>query len=113
MKKIKKINSAIENTRLLREKFLSDPYRPGYHFVVPEDIGMPGDPNGAFFSNGRYHLMYLYACRSDSFRWGHISSIDLIHWRSHPDSVLPDWRSGSGRAGWSGRWVPSLFPAVA
>ena len=90
MKKIKKIETAVEHTRLLREKFLSDPYRPGYHFVLPEDIGMPGDPNGAFFANGRYHLMYLYACRSDSFRWGHISSIDLIHWRSHPDSVLPD-----------------------
>ncbi len=34
--------------------------------------------------------MYLYACRSDSFRWGHISSTDLIHWRSHPDAVIPD-----------------------
>ena len=21
---------------------------------------MPFDPNGAFFKNGRYHLMYLY-----------------------------------------------------
>jgi beta-fructofuranosidase len=90
MKKIKKIDTAVEHTRLLREKFLSDPYRPGFHFVVPEDIGKPGDPNGAFFANGRYHLMYLYACRSDSFRWGHISSIDLIHWRSHPDAVVPD-----------------------
>jgi beta-fructofuranosidase len=90
MKKIKRIENAVEHSRLLREKFLNDPYRPGYHFVVPEDIGMPGDPNGAFFANGRYHLMYLYACRSDNFRWGHISSIDLIHWRSHPDAVLPD-----------------------
>ena len=41
MKKIKKIETAVEHTRLLREKFLSDPYRPGYHFAVPEDIGMP------------------------------------------------------------------------
>ena len=48
MKKIKNMSSAIEYARLLREKFLADPTRPGYHFAVPEDIGMPGDPNGAF-----------------------------------------------------------------
>lgn len=90
MKKIENIQEAIENSRLFREKMLSDPYRPRYHFAIPEDIGMPGDPNGAFYANGRYHLMYLYDCRSDRFRWGHISSIDLLHWRSHPDALMPD-----------------------
>lgn len=94
MKKIKNMSSAIEYARLLREKFLADPTRPGYHFAVPEDIGMPGDPNGAFFAGGRYHLMFLYDCRSDSFRWGHISSIDLVHWRARPDAVVPDKLDG-------------------
>ena len=70
--KLDDMKTAIEHKRLIREKLLSDPYRPGWHFTVPEDIGMPGDPNGAFYANGRYHLMYLYNCRSDGFRWGHI-----------------------------------------
>jgi len=41
-------DEAVRSARLLRERFLADPYRPGYHFCVPEDMGMPGDPNGAF-----------------------------------------------------------------
>ena len=54
------LEERIVAARALREKLLQDPYRPGYHFCVPEDIGRPGDPNGAFYANGRYHLMYLY-----------------------------------------------------
>ena len=44
----------LQSARLLRERFLDDPYRPGYHFCVPEDMGRPGDPNGCFYANGRY-----------------------------------------------------------
>lgn len=79
----------VQSARLLRERFLADPYRPGYHFCVPEDMGMPGDPNGAFFANGRYHLMYLYNRTGVGFCWGHISSSDLLHWRHHPDAIGP------------------------
>lgn len=46
----------IKSTREFRERLLLDPYRPAYHFCVPEDIAMPGDPNGAFYYNGRYHF---------------------------------------------------------
>ena len=94
MKKIGNLPRAIEHARLLREKYLADDTRPGWHFAVPGDYGLPGDPNGAFFADGRYHLMYLYDCRSDSFRWGHISSADLLHWRAHPDAVVPDRLDG-------------------
>jgi len=94
MTTIDDMKTAIEHTRLLREKLLSDPHRPVYHFAIAEDIGIPGDPNGAFYANGRYHLMYLYACRSDGFRWGHLSSHDLVHWRSHPDAIGPDELDG-------------------
>ena len=86
----------IQAARELREHLLRDRYRPGYHFATPEDIGRPGDPNGAFYANGRYHLMYLYdrsgitAWRGKGFAWGHISSADLVHWRHHPDALLPD-----------------------
>ena len=83
-------DEAVRSARLLREKFLADPHRPGYHFSVPEDMGMPGDPNGAFYQDGRYHLMYLYNRIGKGFTWGHISSKDLLHWRNHPDSIGPD-----------------------
>jgi len=81
--------SVVQSTRLLREKLLDDPYRPGYHFCVPEDNGRPGDSNGCFYANGRYHLMYLYNRNSVGFCWGHLSSKDLVHWRHHPDSIGP------------------------
>lgn len=75
-------------SRYYREKLLADPYRPGYHIAIPDGNGTPGDPNGAFFADGRYHLMYLYANESTGgFHWGHISSIDLLHWRHHPDAL--------------------------
>jgi len=74
---------------LLRERFLADPYRPTYHFCAPEGMALPGDPNGAFYHNGRYHLMYLYDRSGSGFCWGHISSQDLLHWRHHPDALAP------------------------
>jgi len=81
--------SIIQSTRVFREQLLKDPYRPSYHFCVPEDNGRPGDPNGAFYYNGRYHLMYLYNREGSGFAWGHISSKDLLHWRHHPDAIGP------------------------
>lgn len=75
-------------SREYRELLLADPYRPTYHFAVPDDLGFPGDPNGAFYADGVYHLMYLYKnSRDDQFCWGHISSVDLLHWRHHPDAL--------------------------
>jgi beta-fructofuranosidase len=82
-------DAVVRSTRLLREKLLADPWRPGYHFCVPEDMGLPGDPNGAFYHDGRYHLMYLYDRSGSGFCWGHISSNDLVHWRHHPDAIGP------------------------
>jgi beta-fructofuranosidase len=81
--------SVVQSTRMFREKLLDDPYRPRYHFCVPEDNGMPGDANGCFYANGRYHLMYLYNRNGVGFCWGHISSQDLVHWRHHPDAIGP------------------------
>ncbi len=82
-------DAVVQSTRQLRERFLADPWRPRYHFCMPEDMGEPGDPNGAFYQNGRYHLMYLYNRSGSGFCWGHISSSDLVHWRHHPDSIGP------------------------
>lgn len=75
-------------TRKYREKLLGDAYRPAYHFAICDDLGFPGDPNGAFWANGVYHLMYLYKnSETDGYHWGHISSADLLHWRHHPDAL--------------------------
>jgi beta-fructofuranosidase len=74
--------------RNLRLHLLKDPYRPTYHFVVPEDFARPADPNGAIFWNGRYHLGYIYQDQGVHY-WGHVSSLDLIHWRHHQPWLLP------------------------
>jgi beta-fructofuranosidase len=78
----------IESARRLRDHLLADPYRPEYHFVIPEDYAMPFDPNGAIFWQGRYHVFYIYQERGVHF-FGHVSSIDLVHWRHHPPAVYP------------------------
>lgn len=79
----------VQSIRSFRERLLSDPYRPAYHFSVPEDRALPGDPSGAFYYNGQYHLMYLYDREGSGFSWGHVSSSDLLHWRHHPDALVP------------------------
>lgn len=76
------------HARLLREHYLQDPHRPGYHFVVPEGVHAPVDPNAALFWNGRYHLCYIYQHEGLHY-WGHISSVDLVHWRHHPPALSP------------------------
>ena len=81
----------IISTREYREKMLKDPYRPTFHFAVPDDNGVPGDSNGAFYADGVYHLMYIYQnSKSGAYHWGHISSVDLLHWRHHPDALVSD-----------------------
>ena len=82
-------------TRRYRERLLADPYRPAYHFAIPDDLGIPGDSNGAFYADGIYHLMYLYKnSDTEGFHWGHISSRDLLHWRHHPDTLTVHNRDG-------------------
>ena len=87
-----------ESARSLRETVLKDPARPGYHFVVPEGIAMPFDPNGAIYWQGRYHLFYIFqdtrlATKAD--HWGHVSSTDLFHWIHHPTGLLDGMYSGN------------------
>lgn len=82
------MNEMIAAARSYREAVMSDPYRPAYHFVIPEGRGFPGDPNGAFYADGVYHLMYLYRnVETEGYHWGHVSSVDLLHWRHHPDAL--------------------------
>jgi len=88
------LGQAINNSRDFREHLLKDPYRPGYHFVIPEGRGMPFDPNGAIFWKGRYHLFYIFQDKR-GHNWGHVSSTDLFHWRHHPTRLLSNMFSGN------------------
>ncbi|MFA6108788.1 MAG: glycoside hydrolase family 32 protein [Candidatus Latescibacterota bacterium] len=74
--------------RQMRHKLLQDPYRPAYHFVAPEGHAMPFDPNGNVFWRGRHHMGYIYQERGVHL-WGHVSSLDLLHWRHHTPYLLP------------------------
>ena len=89
---------AAENARRLRENILNDPARPGYHFVIPEGVGMPFDPNGAIYWKGRYHLFYIFQdtrLGRTADHWGHVSSTDLFHWVHHPTGLLDGMYSGN------------------
>lgn len=78
----------------LAERILRDKTRPKYHFRVPFDLGFPADPNAMFYADGLYHLMFLYENRADSYRWGHATSVDLLHWHFHADALVPDEADG-------------------
>ncbi len=77
----------IADARALRDHLLADPHRPRYHFVCPEGVAMPFDPNGAIFWKGQYHLMYIV--QHGGHCWGHATSIDLLHWRILPLALRP------------------------
>ena len=92
------IEASARASRNLREQILVDPTRPGYHFVMPEGFGAPFDPNGAIYWKGRYHLFYIFQDMrfgKKSDHWGHVSSIDLFHWRHHPTHLLEGMYSGN------------------
>ena len=60
-----------------------------YHLAHPgPGNAFPGDPNPAFFWNGRYHLHYIYRNRS-GFVFAHVSSKDMVHWEWHPTVLGP------------------------
>ena len=82
------LNALVVAQRQLREKLLSDPHRPTYHFVTPEGNCMPFDGNGAIFWNGKYHLCYIFQDHRGHC-WGHASSKDLLHWRWHSPALFP------------------------
>jgi sucrose-6-phosphate hydrolase SacC (GH32 family) len=91
---VKRTEELVRCARELREKFQKDPHRPRYHFVTPEGICMPFDPNGAIYWRGKYHLFYIFQKSQEveprlAHCWGHASSLDLVHWAFHPTALEP------------------------
>ena len=82
-REIERLASLIPKARELREQYQEDPHRPAYHFVAPEGICHPFDPQGCIYWKGRYHLFYAYQVEEVGV-WAHASSADLVHWIHHP-----------------------------
>jgi len=60
-----------------------------YHLAHPgPGNANPGDPNPAYFYNGRYHLHYIYQSIT-GFAYAHVSSEDMVHWKWHPTVLNP------------------------
>lgn len=78
----------LHTSRQVRYALAADRHRPLYHFVNPEGQAMPFDPNGNVFWRGRHHMGYIYQERGVHF-WGHVSSLDLLHWRHHRPALFP------------------------
>lgn len=83
----------------LREKLVTDKYRPRYHFLPPE--GKWNDMNGLIYWRGRYHIGYLQKIgngenKLDYSSWQHISSRDLLHWRYHRTSISEPFQEEKG-----------------
>lgn len=80
-----------------------DPIAP--RFRVRPPAGWINDPNGPFRRHGRHHLFYQHnpaAPVHDNIHWGHVSSLDLVHWEHHPIALTPT-PGGPDEAGcWSG-----------
>ena len=66
-----------------------------FHLAHPgPGVGFPGDPNPAWFYEGRYHMHYIYL-NPYGFMFAHVSSIDMLHWQWHP-TVLGPPKTGHG-----------------
>ena len=82
-------NPLMQRLLAYRKRYQSDPHRPIYHYVNPENT--LNDPNGLCFWQDRWHLFYQ-ACPPEDPRqhWGHAISDDLIHWQDLPYAIYPN-----------------------
>ncbi|MHC4564866.1 MAG: LamG-like jellyroll fold domain-containing protein, partial [Planctomycetota bacterium] len=82
-----------------------------YHLAHPgPGVGMPGDPNPAFFYKGRYHLHYIYK-NNHGFAFAHVSSKDMVRWKWHP-TVLVGPNTGHGMFSGTGFFTKEGQPAM-
>jgi len=82
-----------------------------YHLAHPgPGVGIPGDPNPAFFHKGRYHLHYIYK-NNHGFAFAHVSSKDMVTWKWHP-TVLVEPNTGHGMFSGTGFFTKDGRPAM-
>ncbi|NIP25299.1 MAG: hypothetical protein GWN67_07455 [Phycisphaerae bacterium] len=73
-------------------------------------VGMPGDPNPAYFYKGRYHLHYIYK-NTHGFAFAHVSSKDMVTWKWHP-TVLVGPNTGHGMFSGTGFFTKEGQPVM-
>ncbi|MHC4742781.1 MAG: GH32 C-terminal domain-containing protein [Planctomycetota bacterium] len=82
-----------------------------YHLAHPgPGVGMPGDPNPAFYYKGRYHLHYIYK-NNHGFAFAHVSSKDMVTWKWHPTVLVPP-NTGHGMFSGTGFFTKKGQPAM-
>jgi len=82
-----------------------------YHLAHPgPGVGMPGDPNPAFYYKGRYHLHYIYK-NKHGFAFAHVSSKDMVTWKWHP-TVLVGPNTGHGMFSGTGFFTKDGRPVM-
>ena len=60
-----------------------------YHLAHPGPWSkLTADPNCAIFYKGRYHLFYICQIKRKHC-FAHVSSTDMVHWKWHPTTLLP------------------------
>ena len=68
-----------------------------YHLAHPGPYyANPGDPNGAIYYKGRYHLHYIVDVEEPEggLSWAHVTSTNLVHWKWHPTVLTPSRQGG-------------------
>lgn len=63
------------------------------------------DPNGLISVDGRQHVFFQYnprSTRAESMCWGHMSSVDLLHWDEHAIALAPREGGIDSYGCWSG-----------
>jgi len=82
-----------------------------YHLAHPgPGVGFPGDPNPAYYYQGRYHLHYIYK-NDTGFVYAHVSSTDMVQWKWHPTVLTPDF-TGHGMFSGTGFFTKAGRPAM-
>lgn len=80
-----------EYVKKLEKEVEASNWRLNYH--IQPATGLLNDPNGFSFFNGRWHLFYQYfpfGAVHGLKSWYHVSSNDLIHWKSEGLALKPD-----------------------
>ncbi|XP_035432807.1 sucrose-6-phosphate hydrolase-like [Spodoptera frugiperda] len=65
-------------------------YKLQYHITPP--VGWMNGPNGFVFYKGEYHLFYQfypYDTQWGPMHWGHVSSTNLVDWKTLPTALRP------------------------
>jgi len=85
-----------------QSRFAQDFHRPKYHALPPAN--WTNEAHGLIYYNNRYHLFYQKNPNGpywEQIHWGHLSSVDLLHWKEEPIALAP--QAGIDQRGiWSG-----------